>query len=75
MSQVSKETASQIAVAHVKRQKFAEKIDVAAVEESRNGWIVRGTCPIDVGGHPWAEKFEVYIDLKGKVKSADYALL
>jgi hypothetical protein len=71
MSQVSKETASQIAVAHVKRQKFTEKIDVAAVEESRNGWIVRGTCPIDVGGQPWAEKFEVCIDLKGKVKSAD----
>jgi photosystem II stability/assembly factor-like uncharacterized protein len=75
MSQVSKETASQIAVAHVKKQKYTEKIDVAAIEENSKGWIVRGTCPIDVGGHPWAEKFEVHIDLKGKVKSADYALL
>lgn len=75
MSQVSKEEASQIAVAHIKKQKYTEKINVAAVEENRNGWIVRGTCPIDVGGHPWAEKFEVHIDLKGKVKSSEYALL
>ena len=75
MSQVSKEKASQIAVAHVKKNKYTDKIDVAAVEESRHGWIVRGTCPIDVGGHPWAERFEVCIDQKGKVKSAEYALL
>ena len=75
MPQVSKESASQIAVAQVKRQKSAEKIDVATVEENRNGWIVRGTCPIDLQGHTWAEKFEVLIDLKGNVKSAEYALL
>ena len=75
MPQVSKETASQIAVAQVKRQKSTEKIDVATVEENRNGWIVRGTCPIDLQGHTWAEKFEVFIDLKGNVKSAEYALL
>jgi len=75
MSQVSKETASQIAAAHIKKQKYTEKINVAAVEHSSGGWIVRGTCPIDVGGHPWAEKFEVHIDQKGKVQSASYALL
>ena len=75
MSQVSKEAASQIAVAHIKKQKYTEKINVSTVEESRSGWTVRGTCPIDVGGHPWAEIFEVQIDPKGKVKSADYALL
>jgi len=34
MPQVSKETASQIAVAQVKRQKSTEKIDVATVEDT-----------------------------------------
>jgi hypothetical protein len=38
-------------------------------------WIVRGTCPIDLEGHPWAEKFEVIIDQKGKVISLDISLL
>jgi hypothetical protein len=75
MPQVSKETASQIAVEHVKREKGTEKVDVAAVEEESKGWVVRGTCPIDLEGHMWAEKFEVFVDLKGKVKSAYYALL
>jgi hypothetical protein len=36
---------------------------------------VRGTCPIDLEGHPWAEKFEVIVDQKGKIKSTDFALL
>jgi len=75
MPQVSKETASQIAAEQVKRQKSTEKVDVALVEADGNGWVVRGTCPIDLEGHPWAERFEVVVDQKGKVKSAEYALL
>jgi hypothetical protein len=69
MPQVSKESASQIAVDYLKKKKNTEKIDVAAVEQQDDGFIVRGTCPIDLEGHQWAEKFEVVIDLKGKVKS------
>ncbi len=66
---MSKELASQIAVDYLKKKKNTEKIDVAAVEQQDEGFIVRGTCPIDLKGHQWAEKFEVIIDLKGKVKS------
>jgi hypothetical protein len=75
MPQVSKETASQIAVEFLKKQKNTEKIDVAVIEENSEGWTVRGTCPIDLEGHPWAEKFAVVVDWKGKIKTTDYALL
>jgi hypothetical protein len=77
MNQVSKESASEIAVDFLKKKKNTEKIDVALVEEQNDGdgWIVRGTCPIDLEGHPWAEKFAVVVDLNGKVKSTDFALL
>lgn len=75
MQKVSKETATQIAVKHIKRQKRPEKIDIAAVEEKDDCWVIRGTCPIDMAGHPWAERFEVAIDPKGQVKSAEFALL
>jgi len=34
-----------------------------------------GTCPIDLEGHPWAERFAVVVDLKGKIKTTDHALL
>jgi hypothetical protein len=37
--------------------------------------VVRGTCPIDLEGHPWAERFAVVVDLKGRIKTTDYALL
>ena len=75
MPEVSRETASQIAVEHVKRQKASDKIDVATVEGDSKGWVVRGTCPINLEGHSWAEKFEVCVDSKGKVKSSYFALL
>lgn len=45
------------------------------IEGNGGGWIIRGTCPLDLEGHQWAEKFEIGIDAKGKVKSADFALL
>jgi hypothetical protein len=67
--------AQQIARDFLKRKKNTERIAVASVEQEQEVWIVRGTCPIDLEGHPWAEKFEVIVDQKGKVKSMDCSLL
>ena len=75
MTQVSKESASQIAVDFLRKEKNTEKIDVSIVEEQSNGWLVRGTCPIDLEGHPWVEKFVVVVDLKGKIKESNFGLL
>jgi len=75
MTQMSKEAANQIAVEFLKRRKNTEKIDVSTVEEKGELWVVRGTCPIDMEGHPWAERFEVIVDNKGKIVFLDFALL
>ncbi|MGQ9552221.1 MAG: hypothetical protein ACUVUE_07330 [Candidatus Bathycorpusculaceae bacterium] len=75
MTQVSKEVASQIVVEFIKRRKNTERIDVSTVEEEGGVWVVRGTCPIDMEGHPWAERFEVAVDNKGKIVALDFALL
>jgi hypothetical protein len=72
---VSDATATQVALDVVKKRKNTEKVEVTIVERSQQDWIIRGTCPIDMEGHPWAEKFEVVVDPKGKVKSIDFALL
>ena len=76
MSQsVSKETASQIAVEYLKKEKNMDKIEVAMIELEDNCWVVRGTCPLEFGEIAWPERFAVVIDLKGKIKSTDYGLL
>ena len=75
MPQMSKEAASEIVVDFLKKQTNTDKIDVAMVEEQSDGWMVRGTCPIDLEGHHWAERFAVVVDLKGKIKTTDFALL
>ena len=75
MPQMSKEYASQIVVEFLKQQKNTDRVDVAVVEEQDDGWTVRGTCPIDLEGHPWVEKFVVVIDWKGKIKDINYGLL
>jgi hypothetical protein len=75
MPQMSKESASQIAVEFVKQQKNTDRIDVAVIDEQDDGWMVRGTCPIDLEGHPWVEKFAVVVDWKGKIKDINYGLL
>jgi hypothetical protein len=72
---MSKETASEIVVDFLKKQKNTDKIDVAMIEEQSDGFMVRGTCPIDLEGHQWAERFAVVVDLKGKIKTIDSALL
>lgn len=74
-SNISKDSAQQIAMELLKKRKVTERIEISTVEQKRDDWVVRGTCPIDLEGHPWAEKFEVIIDLKGKVKSTDFSLL
>lgn len=75
VNDVSKENAEQIAVDFMKKRKNTSKIDVAAIEQNHDDWVVRGTCPIDMEGHPWAEKFEVVIDTKGRIKYSDSWLL
>lgn len=72
---VSKDLAQKVAVEYLKRQKSTDRVDVSIVEKKREDWVIRGTCPIDMQGHPWAEKFEIIVDPKGKVKAADSALL
>ena len=74
-SSISKQNAQEIVVDFMKKKKNTEKIDVATVEQKNQDWIIRGTCPIDLEGHPWAEKFEVIVDTKGKIKSSYYSLL
>jgi hypothetical protein len=75
MPQMSKESASKIVVEFLKIQKNTDRIDVAVVEEQNDGWMVRGTCPIDLEGHPWAEKFAIVVDWRGKIKTTNFGLL
>ena len=75
MQKVSTDAAQQIAVDYVKKRKNTEKIDISTVEQKNGVWVIRGVCPIDLEGHPWAEKFEVVVDEKGKIKSTDFSLL
>ena len=72
---VTVEFAQQIAVEYLKKRKSLERVEVSTVEQNKDIWVIRGTCPIDLEGHPWAEKFEVIVDTKGKVKSSYFALL
>ncbi len=73
--ELSKENAQQIAVEFMRQRKNTAKIDVATIEQDHEDWVIRGTCPINMEGHPWAEKFEVVIDTKGKIKRTDSSLL
>lgn len=75
MQKISPEIVQQTAIEYIKKRKNTEKIDISTVEEKGEGWIVRGTCPIDLEDHPWAEKFEISLDPKGRIKSTDFSLL
>jgi hypothetical protein len=75
MGNVSEEDAQQIAVDFVKKEKKQEGIAVSYVEQEGSVWIVQGTCPIDLEGHPWTEKFKVVVDQKGKITSTYFSLL
>lgn len=69
------EDAKTAAVEFIKKRKNVEKFEITSVEQRNGLWVIRGTCPIDLEGHPWAEKFEVVIDGKGKIRFADFSLL
>ena len=75
LPQISRDSASEIVIEFIKNRKETDKIDIAMIEEQSDGWIVRGTCPIDLEGHKWAEGFTVILDLKGKIKTSDFSLL
>jgi hypothetical protein len=71
----SKEKAQQITVDFLRKKKNVDEINVASVEKKDGVWVINGTSPIDVQGHPWTEKFEVRIDRKGKIMSTRFSLL
>jgi hypothetical protein len=73
--QLSKESASEIAVSYLKKRKNTEKIDVAFTEAQDDCWLIRGTCPMEFGDMQWPERFVVVVDSNGKIKSTDYGLL
>ena len=75
MNAIVEKDVQQIAVEFLKTRKNTEKIDISSIEQRGSLWIIRGTCPIDLEGHPWAEKFEVIIDNKGNIKSTEFSLL
>jgi hypothetical protein len=75
MQDISPESIRQIAFDYIRKKKDTDRIDISTVEQKSGCWVIRGTCPIDLEGHPWAEKFEVIIDVKGKVRSEDFSLL
>jgi hypothetical protein len=72
---VTKESAQQIVLDFVRKRKCTDKVDISSVEKANQVWVIRGTCPIDLEGHPWAERFEIVLDVKGKIRSTNYALL
>jgi len=72
---ISTDTAQKVAVDFLKKKKSIERVDISSVEQKNGEWVFRGTCPIDLEGHPWAEKFEVVVDQKGKIKFTDFSLL
>jgi hypothetical protein len=72
---ISVESAQQIAIDFLKRRKNTDKVEVSGVDHNNDIWVIRGTCPIDLEGHPWAERFEVIVDTKGRIKSTTFALL
>ena len=75
MKVVSQEDVHQIAVNCVKAKKETENIDISMIEEKGEVWVVTGTCPINLEGHPWTERFEVVVDRSGKVRSTYFSLL
>ena len=72
---ITVESAQQIAVEFLMKRKSLERVEVSTVEQNKDIWVIRGTCPIDLEGHPWAERFEVIVDTKGRIKSTNFALL
>ena len=75
LTEISRENASQIAVEFLKNQKGTDNVEVALINRQDDYWIVSGTTPIQFGEMQWPERFEVVVDLKGKIRAADFKLL
>ena len=71
----SSDVAKQLIVEFIKRKKEVEQVNVSTIEQKDGLWIISGTCPINLEGHLWVEKFEVIINEKGKITSSAFALL
>lgn len=72
---VTQQDAQNITRNYVKQRKNVDKVEIIATEKKEEDYLIKGTCPIDVGGHPWMEKFEIVIDVKGKIKDSDFRLM
>lgn len=69
------ENVEDVAVDFVKKRKKVANVNVVAKERKHGAWVVRGTCPIDLHGHPWTESFVLIIDTNGKIKSSNFRLM
>ena len=69
------DNAQSIAVNFVKNKKNVMNVTVVITENKDGVWVVKGTCPIDLDGHPWRESFEVVVDQKGNVKTSSFQLM
>ncbi len=69
------DNAQHIAVDFVKEKKKVVNVNVVITENKNGVWVIKGTCPIDLDGHPWRESFEIVIDQKGKIKTSDFKLM
>jgi len=69
------EEVQRIVMEFVKKTKKPPTVEVSSVEQKDGMWIVRGTCPIDLEGHPWREMFVIKLDKKGRIRETDFSLL
>ncbi len=72
---VELEDARYIAVNFVREKKKVKDVTVVIAEQKDGVWVVRGTCPIDLCGHPWRESFQIKIDKKGEIKTSSFKLM
>ena len=72
---ITVEAVQQIALEFLKKRKNTVRAEISGIEKSKDIWVIRGTCPIDLEGHPWAEKFEVIVDTKGRIRYSYFSLL
>jgi hypothetical protein len=72
---VELQDAQYIAVSFVKEKKNVDEVNIIVTEQKQGVWVVKGTCPIDLAGHPWRESFEVIVDPKGKIRDFSFRLM
>ena len=64
-----------IAISFVKERKKVADVNVVTTERKGGLWVVKGTCPINLSGHPWRESFEIVIDQNGKIRDSSFRLM